>query len=63
MTNSIKIFAKLSNGNLAQVEIFGDLNKIFSYIENYKGNDVGNDIILEDFVTDTKSTGVIMSAK
>ena len=31
-----------------------------NFIENYEGNDLGNDIIFEDFVVDTKATGVII---
>jgi hypothetical protein len=54
----MKVFAKLSNGNQAQIELKGDVEKIINYIENYEGDDLGNDIICEDFVEDCWATGV-----
>lgn len=58
----MKAFANLSNGNQVQIELEGDMNKIFNFIENYEGSDLGNDLICEDFVTDFKETGVVIEA-
>ncbi len=54
------IFANLSNGNEAQIKVEGNQTQILNFIENYKGNDLGNDLVLEDFVTDFKLTGVVI---
>jgi hypothetical protein len=56
------LFANLSNGNEAQIKVEGNMTEIFNFIENYEGNDLGNDLILEDFVTDFELTGVIIEA-
>lgn len=56
----MKVFAKLSNGTQAQIRLEGDMNEILNFIENYKGNDLGNDLICKDFVEDFKETGVII---
>ena len=58
----MKVFATLSNGDQAQIELTGDISAIRSYIANYEGDDLGNDLICEDFVTDFKETGVIIYA-
>ena len=58
----MKIFATLSNGNQAQIELFGDITEILKFIDSYEGGDLGNDIILEDFVVDFKQTGVVIEA-
>ena len=60
MSKSITVEAKKSNGTKEFIQVFGDMKQIFKFIEEYEGNDVGNDIILKDFVTDFKSTGVII---
>ncbi|UFK27473.1 hypothetical protein [Elizabethkingia phage TCUEAP2] len=52
------VFARLKNGNEIQIEVLGDQTKIIQFIEDYKGDDLGNDLILQDFVTDFKETGV-----
>ena len=59
-TNKMTIFANLSNGNEAQIKVEGNQTQILNFIENYKGNDLGNDLVLEDFVTDFKLTGVVI---
>lgn len=56
----MKLFAKLSNGNETQIEVKGDMKKIFEFISNYEGDDLGNDLILQSFVTDFEETGVII---
>lgn len=52
------VFARLKNGNEIQIEVLGDQTKIIQFIEDYKGDDLGNDLILQDFVTDFKETEV-----
>jgi len=52
------LFANLSNGNEAQIKVEGNQKLILDFITNYEGNDLGNDLILEDFVTDFTLTGV-----
>lgn len=52
------VFARLKNGNEIQIEVLGDQTKIIQFIEDYKGDDLGNDLILQDFVTDFRETGV-----
>jgi hypothetical protein len=54
------ILANLSNGNQAQIIVKGDLNKIVAFIEAYKGEDLGNELICESFVEDFEETGVII---
>ena len=56
------IFANLKNGDQTQIELIGDNGKILKFITEYEGNDLGNDIILEDFITDFNETGVIIYA-
>ena len=56
------VFANLSNGNQTQIKLEGDMRLILDYISNYEGDDLGNDIICEDFVTDFEETGVIIEA-
>lgn len=56
------VFANLSNGYQTQIIVKGDQNKIFEFISNYEGNDLGNDLICEDFVTDFEETGVIIES-
>lgn len=58
----MKVFANLSNGNKEQINLIGDNNKILSFIENYEGNDLGGDLILQDFVEDFECTGAIIEA-
>ncbi len=58
----IKVFATLSNGNQTQINVIGNTSKIVSFIENYNGNDLGNDLICQNFVTDFEETGVIIEA-
>lgn len=60
MTDSIKIECSKSNGTQELVEFFGDMQKIFIFIENYEGDDLGNELICQDFISDTKHTGIIM---
>jgi len=54
------IYATLSNGNLEQVILEGNTNKILTFIENYKGDDLGNELIMQDFVTNATPTGVVI---
>jgi len=54
------LYATLKNGNQTQIKVYGNQKEILNYIERYEGNDLGNDIILEDFVTDFEETGVII---
>lgn len=54
------IFANLSNGNEAQIKLEGNKAQILDFITNYEGNDLGNDLVIEDFVTDFELTGVII---
>ena len=56
------VFANLSNGNQTQIKLEGDIKLILDYISNYEGDDLGNDIICEDFVTDFEETGVVIEA-
>lgn len=58
----MKVFANLSNGNKEQIELIGDNNKIINFIENYEGDDLGGELLCQDFVEDYKSTGVIIEA-
>ena len=60
--NSIKVYAAQSNGDLHQCEVIGDTTKILAYIGAYQGNDLGNDLICQDFVEDMPETGVIIFA-
>ena len=60
--NIMKIFANLKNGDQTQIELIGDNNKILKFITEYEGEDLGNDIILEEFITDFNETGVIIYA-
>lgn len=58
---SFKLFANLSNGKQQQVQVFvNSSEKYFSFIENYNGNDLGNEIILQDFVTNAIPLNVII---
>ena len=56
------LFANLSNGNQTQITVKGNLTLIANFISEYNGNDLGNDLILQDFVTDFTETGVIIYA-
>jgi hypothetical protein len=58
----MKVFATLSNGNQTQIKLEGDNKAILAFIEKYEGNDLGNELICEDFVTDFEETGVIIEA-
>ena len=58
---TFKIFADKLDGSQMQVELtVSSATDYLNFIENYEGNDLGNDIIFEDFVVDTKATGVII---
>jgi len=60
MTN-FTVFAKLGNGTSEQVVLtVSEPQKYFNFIENYEGNNLGNDIIFEDFVIVGEATGVIL---
>ncbi len=62
-TNKIMIvFANLSNGDQMQIKVIGDQAQIMAYVSDYEGDDLGNDLICEDFVTDFKETGVTIHA-
>ena len=54
------LFANLSNGDQTQIKVYGDQTQILNFITNYKGTDLGNDLILENFVHDFEETGVII---
>jgi len=56
----MKVFANLSNGTQSQIEVVGNTKEILNFISNYEGEDLGNDLILEDFVSDFTETGVII---
>mgnify|MGYP003655358755 CR=1 FL=1 len=56
----ITVFANMSNGTEEQFKVIGDTNKILNFIENYEGDDLGNDLYCEDFVEDFEETGVII---
>ena len=59
MTTSV--FANLENGTSEQVILtINEPKRYFDFVENYEGNDLGNDIIFEEFVIDAEATGVIM---
>ena len=58
----MKVFATLSNGNQIQIEVFGDKQQILQFMAEYKGNDLGNDLICQRFVTDFEETGVVIFA-
>lgn len=58
MEDNIMVFAQLKSGVEMQIELIGDNLAIMQYIENYEGDDLGNDIIMEDFVDDFNDTGV-----
>jgi len=60
MNNTLTIYCNLSNGNQAQVILQGDVNAMIKFIENYEGDDLGNDMLLQDFVIDFTETGVIV---
>ena len=58
---TFKIFADKLDGSQMQVELtVSSATDYLNFIENYEGNDLGNDILFEDFVVDTKATGVII---
>ena len=59
---NLTVFANLSNGDQVQIILEGDKNQIFNYITNYEGNDLGNDLICMDFVTNFTETGVVIFA-
>ena len=59
-SKNFTVFAKHSDGSLHQIELFGDQQLIANYIAAYEGNDLGNDLICEDFVEDFEKTGVTM---
>lgn len=54
----MKVFANISNGSQTQIKVTGDLTKIFDFISNYEGDDLGSDLVCEDF----EETGVIIEA-
>jgi len=54
------LFANLSNGDQTQIKVYGDQTQILNFITNYNGNDLGNDLIIQDFVNDFEETGVIL---
>lgn len=54
------VYANLSNGNQVQIKLEGDNDKIMEFINNYQGNDLGNDLVCEDFVKDFEETGVVI---
>jgi hypothetical protein len=54
------LYATLKNGNQTQIKVYGDQKEILKFIESYKGEDLGNDLILQDFVTDFEETGVVI---
>ena len=54
------VFANLSDGSQTQLKVEGDMGKILNFIENYEGDDLGNDLICEDFVTDFKESCVVV---
>jgi len=57
----MKIFAYHKDGNEHQYEIItNDMHAAFTFIENYKGDDLGNDLIFEDFIIDMVATGCII---
>lgn len=60
--NDMTIFANLSNGDQVQIKVEGNKAEIFNYIENYEGNDLGNDLICQSFVTNFEETGVVIFA-
>ena len=43
-----------------QIKVYGDQTQILNFITNYNGDDLGNDLILQDFITDFEETGVII---
>ena len=58
----MKLFANLSNGNQTQIDVEGNISEILNFISEYKGDDLGNDLILQSFVTNFTETGVIIEA-
>lgn len=54
------VFANNSNGTQSQINVTGDMNKILMFITLYDGDDLGNDLILQDFVDGFTETGVII---
>lgn len=59
---NITVLCNLSNGNQEQVELIGDNVKILEFISNYEGNDLGNDLILQDFINEVIFTDVILES-
>lgn len=58
---SFKLYATKLNGDEMQVKVFvTSANEYLNFVSNYEGDDLGNDILLEDFVLDTRATGVII---
>lgn len=58
---SFKLYATKLNGDEMQVEVFvTSANEYLNFVGNYEGDDLGNDILFEDFVLDTKATGVVI---
>lgn len=51
----------MDNGGWEQWEIIGDNSLICQFIENYEGDDMLSDLILEDFVKDAYPTGITLS--
>jgi hypothetical protein len=56
-------YATYKNGDQHQISVTGNMPKILAFVANYEGNDLGNDLVLEDFVDDFEETGVVIYAK
>ena len=55
------VFANLNETTQEQVLLtVSEPQKYFDFIENYEGDDLGNDIIFEDFVDNAECTGVTL---
>ena len=57
------VYRDSANGDQIQMNVYGDIPKIVDYIDYYDGDDLGNDLSKQSFVTHTEDTGVIMFAE
>lgn len=56
-----QVFATLQDGTQTQINVWGNSEKIVRFIETYQGDDLGNDLICENFVEDFEETGVTIA--
>ena len=50
------VYRDSANGDQIQMNVYGDIPKIVDYIDYYDGDDLGNDLSKQSFVTHTEDT-------